>query len=283
MAEPGAIERLVKRDQWIAGACLALICALAWAWLAREAAHMAPTTPAPAAMPGMDMSGMKMPGMEMTAPASAAGGPWSADLVAAAVMWFLMMVAMMLPSAAPMILFYARFARQAAGQGARVASVATFAGVYLAVWAGFSVVAAAGQVALVRAGVVDAMSLAVSRRMLAGGLLIAAGAYQLTPLKRACLTACRSPAAFLNAHWRPGLAGAVRLGLRHGMSCLGCCWLIMGLLFVGGVMNLAWVAVLALVVLIEKVAPFGGRAGVVAGAAALLVGAVMVSGLHRPG
>lgn len=283
MAEPGAIERLVKRDQWIVGACLALICALAWAWLAREATHMAPPAPVAATMPGMEMSGTKMPGMEMTAPAYAAGRPWTADLAAAAVMWFLMMVAMMLPSAAPMILLYARFARQAAGQGARVASVAVFAGVYLAVWAGFSLMAAAAQVALVRAGVVDAMSLAVSRRMLAGGLLIAAGAYQLTPLKRACLTACGSPAAFLSAHWRPGLSGAVRLGLRHGMSCLGCCWLIMGLLFVGGVMNLAWVAVLALVVLIEKVAPFGRRAGVVAGAAALAAGAVMMSGLRWPG
>jgi predicted metal-binding membrane protein len=277
MAEPGAIERLVKRDQWIAGACLALICALAWGWLAREAAHMALPTPAPAGM-----SGMQTPGMEMTSRATAAGRPGGADLAAATVMWFLMMVAMMLPSAAPMILLYARFARQAARQGAQVASVAAFAGVYLAVWAGFSLMAAAAQVVLVRAGVADAMSLAVSRRTLAGALLIAAGAYQLTPLKRACLAGCRSPAAFLSAHWRPGLAGAIRLGLRHGMICLGCCWLIMGLLFVGGAMNLAWVAALALVVLIEKVAPLGGRAGVAAGAVALAAGAVMMSGLGWP-
>jgi predicted metal-binding membrane protein len=186
---------------------------------------------------------------------------------------------MMLPSAAPMILLYGKLARGARQQGGVFASTTLFAALYLAVWGGFSAVAALIQWALVRLGAVSAMGLAFGDRRVAGALLIAAGLYQLTPLKYNCLEKCRSPLSFLMRLWRPGLVGAARLGLTHGVYCLGCCAMLMALLFVFGVMNLAWVACLAIVVLIEKVVPGGQRIGWLAGIAALAAGVAMVLGL----
>jgi predicted metal-binding membrane protein len=236
----------------VVGACLALIAALAWGWLLGMGA-----------MADMDM------GMPM-APSHAT------QLGAAFLMWLVMMVAMMLPSAAPMILLYAHFSRQAQRQGAVPTPVAVFAGVYLLLWAGFSLVAAAVQTALAGAGLLSPMTLALGDARVAGGLLIAAGVYQLTPLKRRCLVQCRSPATFITRLWRPGWTGAVRLGAVHGLYCLGCCWLIMALLFVGGVMNLAWVGLLAVLVLVEKVAPFGRQVGIAVGALAIGIGALLL-------
>jgi len=132
---------------------------------------------------------------------------------------------------------------------------------------------------LVSAGAISDMGLAFGDSRVAGGLLIAAGLYQLTLLKYACLEKCRSPLSFLMRLWRPGLAGAARLGLTHGVYCLGCCAVLMALLFVFGVMNLAWVALLAIVVLIEKVVPGGQRIGWFAGIAAVAVGVAIVLGL----
>lgn len=170
-------------------------------------------------------------------------------------MWLVMMVAMMLPSAAPMILLYGRFAESARSAGGALMPTALFATLYLVVWAAFSLLASAVQLLLSATGWVDLASMAIGSRPIAGGLLIAAALYQLTPAKRACLDNCRSPLGFLRREWGPGWGNAVRLGLKHGAYCVGCCWLLMSLLFVGGVMNLAWVAVLALIVLVEKVAP----------------------------
>jgi predicted metal-binding membrane protein len=181
-------------------------------------------------------------------------------------MWGAMMVAMMTPSAAPAILLYARVHRHAAAQDhARgLAPSGVFAAGYLLVWLVFSVGAAVAQWALQEAGLVSSGMLSSQSRWLSGGLLIAAGLYQLSPLQTVCLTHCRSPAEFLSRQWRPGRLGALGLGVQHGAYCVGCCWALMLLLFVGGVMNLAWIAGLTLVVLAQKLLPGGlwiGRAG----------------------
>ncbi len=222
-------------------------------------------------MAGMDMPGMDMSGAMMVSPADAVS-----YLTSAFAMWLLMMIAMMLPSATPMILLYGRLARGARAQGAAMAPTVIFAGMYLAVWGGFSALAALAQWLLVRSGAVSELSLTVGDRRVGGALLIAAGLYQATPLKRACLDACRSPLSFLMRLWRPGWAGAARLGLAHGIYCLGCCALLMILLFVFGVMNLIWVASLSLFVLVEKALPAGSRIGAGAAIVAVIVGLIMI-------
>ena len=253
----GVIERALTRDRWIIGGSIALIAALAWLWLWREQATMAGS-----------MADMNMPDMpEMDAPA--------AYLVSAFLMWLIMMIAMMLPSAAPMILLYGRVARSARTEGAPIAPTAIFAGVYLAVWAAFSAIAALAQWELVRSGAVSAVTLAFGDRRIAGALLIAAGLYQIAPLKRLCLRNCRSPLQFVMRLWRPGLAGAAQLGLAHGLYCLGCCAALMALLFVFGVMNLVWVAALAAFVLAEKALPLGERVSFAAGVAAAVAGVAL--------
>jgi predicted metal-binding membrane protein len=247
-----AIERVLLRQQLIVAACLAAAAGLAWLWLVRTA----------------------LPGEAMAMPMAA--DAWSANyLLSAFVMWLLMMVAMMLPSAAPMILFYARFARRSGMRGAG-AAIVLFASAYVAVWAAFSLAAALLQALLVSAGTVTAMALALGDRRLAGALLLLAGLYQLGPLKRACLAGCRSPLDFVMRLWRPGTAGALRLGLIHGLYCLGCCWVLMLLLFVGGVMNLAWIALLALLVAVEKFAPARLRLDGLLAVLLLAAGAAMI-------
>jgi predicted metal-binding membrane protein len=248
----GGVLTFLSHDRLIVGAALAAAASLAWLWLWRNAsadmASMAPMAPA----------------------------VWTPSyLLAAFAMWALMMVAMMLPSASPMILFYARFAtRSGMTGGARAAILFTLT--YVAIWAGFSLLAALLQAALVATGAVSAMALAFGDRRLAGALMLVAGLYQLSPLKRACLATCRSPLDFLLRRWRPGLAGALRLGAVHGVYCLGCCWGLMLLLFVGGVMNLAWIAALALLVLAEKLAQRRLRLSLWLGGALALGGAALI-------
>jgi predicted metal-binding membrane protein len=188
-------------------------------------------------------------------------GVWSpAYWVIMLLMWWVMMVAMMTPSAAPMILLYARATRHAEGRGQLqpgIASTAAFAGGYLLAWLGFSIGATFLMWLLERTGALSVSRMASTGAWLSGGLLIAAGLYQFSPLKNICLRVCRAPAEFLSRHWRPGASGALRMGLEHGAFCVGCCWVLMALLFVGGVMNLLWVAILAILVLAEKLAPAG--------------------------
>ena len=231
--------------------------ALAWFLLWRM------TIPAP----GGDMGAMAMTAMP---PAINPG-----YIASAFIMWFLMMAAMMLPSASPMILLYARLAGDAPHRAGPFSPTLVFTATYLAVWAIFSLAAAALQALLIKLGLISAVALALGDHRVAGALLVAAGLYQLTPLKAACLTRCRSPLSFLMRLWRPGWRGALRLGAIHGLSCLGCCWMLMALLFIGGVMNLAWVVVLALVVLLEKIAPIGPRVARVIAAGAVLAGLVL--------
>ena len=252
---PDPFTRFFSRYTLIVGVCLAATVALAWLWLVRQAA-------------ADDAMAMAMPAM--------IGDVWSAAyLVSAFTMWLLMMVAMMLPSAALMILFYVRYAHRAELDHPGVAST-LFVSAYVAVWALFSLAAALLQALLVSAGTVSAMALAIGDRGLAGALLILAGLYQLNPLKQACLGRCRSPLDFVVRLWRPGPWGAVRLGLVHGLYCLGCCWALMLLLFVGGVMNLAWIALLALMVMAEKFAPPSLRVEGVLAALLLTAGAVLI-------
>ncbi len=263
------LEALIRRENAVVAGALAALIILAWlALLAGAGTGMSVTA----------MSGWWLP---MSLPAGESW-PWNAYYWAIAfVMWAVMMVAMMLPSAAPMILLYARVVRQADAQADTVEApscIAAFAGGYLTLWILFSVLAVVLQFALERAGLMTIMMNSRSAT-LSGALLISAGVYQLTPLKSACLKHCRSPATYLAEHWRPGTAGAWRMGLEHGAYCVGCCAVLMLLLFVGGVMNLIWIAGLSLFVALEKLAPFGvGLAGalsiiLIAGGAALIIAA----------
>jgi predicted metal-binding membrane protein len=149
---------------------------------------------------------------------------------------------------------------------------------YAVAWAGFSAVAVALQAALQRSGLLTPMLLG-SSAWLNGALLVAAGLWQLSPLKAVCLEHCRSPVGFLTRHWRGGRLGALRMGVVHGAWCIGCCWALMLLLFVGGVMNLAWIALLALLVLVEKTLPGGTRYARLAGVLALLAGIAVLAGV----
>ncbi|MBI2016955.1 MAG: DUF2182 domain-containing protein [Candidatus Rokubacteria bacterium] len=173
-------------------------------------------------------------------------------------MWAVMMVAMMLPAAAPMILMFVAVnrRRRTEGGGTPLVNTGLFVLGYLVVWTAFSVAAALAQWGLHSAALLsdDAMSAAP---VVGALVLAAAGVWQLTPLKYACLARCQAPIGFLLGEWRDGNRGAVVMGLRHGLFCLGCCWVLMGLLFVGGVMNLAWVAAIAAFVLVEKLVPAG--------------------------
>lgn len=203
--------------------------------------------------------------------------PWSArDAALTFLMWAVMMVGMMVPSAVPMSLIFASVARKAAAQGRAIASTFVFVSGYVAAWTLFSVAATALQWWLERTALLTPM-LASASPWFGAALLAGAGLYQLSPWKDACLSHCRAPASFFADHWRPGRAGAFRMGLTHGIYCLGCCWVLMALLFFGGVMNLLWVAGLTLFVLIEKLAPRGVWIGRVAGIALLAAGALQLT------
>ena len=243
-AAPSApLTSLLSRDSLIVGAALAAAAVLAWLWLLN----------------------WRMDGM--------APQPLSAAyLLPAFAMWAIMMVAMMVPSAAPMILLHARIDK-AETMRLRAIHSLLFALAYLLVWAAFAAAAAVAQALLVRTGAVSAMGLAIGGRAAAAGLLLIAASYELTAVKRLCLDKCQSPLLFILRYWKPGAVGALRLGIVHGLFCLGCCWALMLLLFVGGLMNLAWVAILGILVLGEKLAPPAWRAERYV-AAALFIGAI---------
>jgi predicted metal-binding membrane protein len=245
-----AIEAVLRRDRMIVVAALAALAVLAWAdlfWLAGDMQ-----------MDGMDMTGFRAipAGQGLMMPASA---PWQPiEFVYVFAMWVAMMIGMMTPSVAPMILIYARVGRQAAAQGKPFAASGWFAVGYLVVWTVFSAFATSAQWGLERAALLTPMMESASN-VLGGIVLILGGLYQWTPLKGACLSYCRSPLAFIQDHggFRREPSGALTLGFRHGLYCIGCCWALMALLFVGGVMNLLWIAALAILVLVEKLAPRG--------------------------
>ena len=258
--EPGrasvAIETVVRHDRLVTAAALTLITGLAWLWLLAGAGM------------DMDMDGMD-PDMVMPM-------DWSPGYaVLMFFMWWIMMIAMMLPSAAPMILLFALVNRRSREQGAPWVPTTIFASGYLIAWGGFSLAATLLQWWFEQAGWLS-MAMASANRWLSGGILIAAGIYQLTPLKHACLRHCRGPVEFISQHWRPGPGGALRMGLEHGAFCVGCCWVVMGLLFYGGVMNLYWIVGLAVLVLLEKIVPAGHWLGSLSGVGFLVWGGMAI-------
>jgi len=187
-------------------------------------------------------------------------------------MWAIMMIGMMLPSVIPTVLIYASVARKSSAQGTPVAPTGAFVSGYVAMWVAFSLLATFAQWGLEEAALLSPM-MAANSVGLGAGLLIAAGVYQWLPIKDRCLTQCRSPVDFIFNHWREGTQGAFRMGLYHGVFCLGCCWVLMLLLFVGGVMNLLWIASIAVFVLLEKILPLGGRGGRISGLLMIAAGA----------
>jgi predicted metal-binding membrane protein len=189
-------------------------------------------------------------------------------------MWWVMMVAMMLPSATPVLLLFARVQRKAHADAVPWVPAALFAAGYLLAWGGFSLAATALQWSLESARWLSPM-LETTSRWLGAGVLLAAGLWQLTPLKARCLGHCRTPLSFLLGHWRDGPVGALRMGLEHGAFCLGCCWFLMVLLFFGGVMNLYWIVGLAVFVLLEKTIPLGHWLARMTGIALVIWGIAM--------
>ena len=173
-------------------------------------------------------------------------------------MWWTMMMAMMLPSAAPAILTYGALSRKFAEKGSPAAPLAVFVAGYAVIWTGFAAATVALQLLLSKT-IALSMMMAVTSAVVGGGLLIASGLYQLSPLKAACLQKCQSPLMFLARNWQKGHAGAFKMGFLHGLYCLGCCWVLMGLLFYGGVMELRWIVGLALYVAVEKLIPAGNK------------------------
>jgi predicted metal-binding membrane protein len=253
-----ALEAVLRRDRVVVLAALAALAVLAWAYISWLAADME--------MGGMDMTGFRMipAGAGIMAPAPM---PWHwFEFALVFAMWTVMMIGMMTPSAAPMILIYTRVGRQAAAQGKPFSATAWFVGGYLLAWTGFSLVATAAQWALDRAALLDPMMTAVSN-VFGAIVLIAAGVYQWTSLKDVCLRKCQTPFAFIQQYggFRRDARGSLRLGLRHGAYCVGCCGTLMALLFVGGVMNILWIAAIAIFVLAEKVVPLGRLISRVAG------------------
>lgn len=209
-----------------------------------------------AEMGGMDMSGMDMSGMQSTGGGGPAGPITISDALLIAAMWLVMMVGMMTPSAAPMILIFAKIARRAIASHRPFASTSWFGGGYLLVWSLFAVLAAGAQMVLARTGIV-APNMVIASRVIGGTVLVLAGLYQLSSLKRLCLVQCQAPFAFIAGHggFPSDRLGALCMGVKHGSYCVGCCWALMALLFVAGVMNLLWVAALTIVVLVEKLVP----------------------------
>jgi predicted metal-binding membrane protein len=264
---PSAVERALARDRRLIAATLAVLVVLAWAYLVLLARQMGANMAEMASMPGMP----DMPGMS-SSPSTPEAAWRSFGL--AALMWWIMMIGMMLPSAAPMVLLFGSVQRRQLASENPTLRVALFSAGYLATWGAFSLMAAGSQALLMELGLLASMDLAVTSRV--GAVLLAlAGAYQLTPLKNVCLRNCRSPAEFLSSHWRRGNAGALRMGIAHGLYCVGCCWLLMSLLFVVGVMNLLWVAAIAVFVLLEKLVPYGEVMGKACGIALLLLAAYL--------
>jgi predicted metal-binding membrane protein len=254
----------IGRDQAVTLAGLIGVTVLAWAYLFHDASQMA----------SMNMDGIGPGGMK----ALQGGNPFDlAELTLLFLMWSIMMVGMMVPSAAPAILMYATIAKKHQERGSAIPPAWLFALGYLGVWIAFSALATGLQVGMREAALLTPMMVSKSS-WLTGPLLILAGIWQWLPIKDACLQKCRAPLQFFMFHWQPGNSGAFRMGMEHGGFCLGCCWAIMLLLFVAGVMNLIWVAVIAAFVFMEKLAPGGAWVGRISGLVMLALGGGILVG-----
>jgi predicted metal-binding membrane protein len=255
------LETFLNRERLIVCGCLAAIVILSWLYLI----HL---------NTAMEMSGMDMPGMVMVDTE-----PWGAVTVLLLfIMWTVMMVAMMVPSAAPMILAFLTVNKSRSANNRPLAPVGIFLLGYLAVWTPYSAAATLAEWGLHQATLLSTTMSATSPA-LNSAIFIAAGIFQLTPLKQSCLKHCRSPLSFLMSEWREGAKGAFIMGVRHGAYCMGCCWILMALLFVAGVMNLFWVAVITLLVMAEKVLPKGEILGYITGVALIGAGVAHIAKL----
>jgi predicted metal-binding membrane protein len=296
VTEASPLESVLRRDRLVVIAALGAVIVAAWAYIltgagtGMSALEMTAMTGAPDGMmatddapvmtsgdtPEMAMGGDAPGAMSEMAVAAMAPATWTPGFAVLMVfMWWIMMMAMMLPSAAPMILLFAMINRKQREKGAPYVPTGIFAAGYVLVWGAFSVVAVAAQWGLEQSGLLSSM-MASTSVMLGAGLLVVAGIYQLTPLKHACLRHCRSPIFFISHHWRPGDLGALRMGIEHGAFCTGCGWFLMALLFSGGVMNLYWIVGLALFVLLEKTIPAGHWLGRLTGVALIAWGAALL-------
>ena len=263
------LETVLRRDRQAVLTALVILTALAWGYILWLTRHMA----MPAEMPGMDM-GMDMAGMTMAPEIR----PWTViDFLFGFLMWAVMMGGMMMPSAAPTILLYARVGRQAALQQKPFAPTGWFAAGYVLAWTVFSLLAAGLQDGLGRVALLTP-TLASANDFLGGGILIIAGLYQWSPLKFRCLTNCRTPLEFIQQHggFKRHALPALGLGFRHGVYCIGCCWALMLLLFVGGVMNIVWIAGLSILVLLEKAMSDGRNVSRVVGLALIIGGISLI-------
>ena len=276
------LESVLRRDRLVVVIALVAVIVLSWVYVlagagmgmsAFEMTRMTqPVGVIDSTQPsvqGMSMGGTAVGGTMVT-------GAWTVGYaVVIFFMWWVMMFGMMLPSAAPLLLLFARMMRKEKDKGAPYVPTGVFALGYVIMWAAFSAIATGAQWGLEASGLLSGIMVGTSA-VLGAGLLIAAGVWQLTPWKNACLRHCRSPIGFLSAHWRPGRTGAFKMGLAHGAFCLGCCWFLMALLFYGGVMNLYWIIGLALYILIEKLLPAGARIGQLTGVILIAWGATLL-------
>jgi predicted metal-binding membrane protein len=288
MGEVNPIEGLLKRDRALVIGALSLIIFLSWLYVLTGAGmgtfafDMSSLSMALGETDQIAADGSMLQTMGGAMAAMARPADWTFGYaIFMFFMWWIMMVAMMLPSAAPMILLHAmvnRKARARTGEPGNPWPTASFTLGYLLAWAAFSVIAAALQWTFEEAGLLSPMMMNGTSTLFAGTILVLAGLYQLTPIKQACLKHCRGPISFLSHHWRPGSGGALVMGLHHGAYCLGCCWGLMAILFFGGIMNLYWITGLALIVLLEKLLPLGRRLSLITGGLLLVWG---VSFLYR--
>ncbi len=258
------IETVVKRDRLILIGGLVAVVVLSWVYILVGA--------------GMDMTAFEMTAITKNASAMVMQpASWTPTYALFMFfMWWVMMIAMMIPSASPVILLFAAINRKQRVKGTPFVSTSVFVLGYITVWGGFSLLATALQWGLERVGLMSTMMVATSG-LFSGLVLILAGVYQLTPLKHACLRHCRSPIQFVTHHWRKGSVGALRMGTEHGVFCLGCCWTLMILLFVGGVMNLFWIVGLAIFILLERTIPAGHRLGSLGGIGLIVWGLWMLT------
>ncbi|MGQ4807290.1 hypothetical protein NKDENANG_00634 [Candidatus Entotheonellaceae bacterium PAL068K] len=292
MHESSVLESVLERDRTIVIAGLVTVIILSWLYILLGAGM---------GMTAFEMTTMSMPGsasqidragdgngmsshkgmggtMRMAHSAMMQPTVWTPFYaVLMFFMWWIMMVAMMLPGASPMVLLFARIQRSQKVKAAPFVSTSVFTLGYLVAWGVFSVLAAGAQWILERAGLLSTMMVSTSG-LFAGILLLVAGIYQLTPLKHACLKHCRSPLQFIMHHWRDGTFGAFRMGVHHGAVCLACCWFLMALLFVSGVMNLYWIIGLAIFVLLEKTIPAGHWLGSITGLGLMVWGGWLMAG-----
>lgn len=292
MQPSSVLESVLERDRTIVISGLVIVIVLSWIYILMGAgmgmtAFEMTTTALPGASSSMHMAGqdsdMSTPkgtggAMQMAHAAMMQPAVWTPSYaVLMFFMWWVMMVAMMLPSAAPMILLFARIQRGQKDKGAPFVPTSIFTMGYLVTWGVFSMLAAGAQWGLERVGLLSAM-MTLTSGLFAGMVLLVAGVYQLTPLKHACLRHCRSPLQFVMQYWRNGSVGALRMGIDQGAFCLACCWFLMALLFVGGVMNLYWIVGLAIFVLLEKTIPAGHWFGSITGIGLMVWGGWLLAG-----